>query len=73
MFYLFKDALTLQRVCLEKKMELSEEGSCDIPDVRAIIQELTTSLFISTYNYQVCQLKYKCIIQSLYFILILED
>lgn len=49
---IYKDALTLQRVCLEKKMELSEEGSCDIPDVRAIIQELTTNLFISTYNYQ---------------------
>ncbi|XP_052070858.1 protein polybromo-1-like isoform X2 [Mytilus californianus] len=49
---IYKDALTLQRVCLEKKMELTEEGSCEIPDVRHIIQELTTNLFISTYNYQ---------------------
>lgn len=50
---ILQDALTLQRVCLEKKMELSEEGSCEIPDVRHIIQELMTNLFISTYNYQV--------------------
>ncbi|XP_071136787.1 protein polybromo-1-like isoform X8 [Mytilus edulis] len=49
---IYKDALTLQRVCLEKKMELTEEGSCEIPDVRHIIQELTTNLFTSTYNYQ---------------------
>ncbi|XP_021376480.1 protein polybromo-1-like isoform X20 [Mizuhopecten yessoensis] len=49
---IYKDALTLQRVCLEKKLEMSNDGVNDIPDVRAGVLEMMTSLFISTYNYQ---------------------
>lgn len=48
---IYKDALTLQRVCLEKKQELimSDDG-CEVPDVRALVQEMMTNLYISTYN-----------------------
>ncbi|XP_060077506.1 protein polybromo-1-like isoform X10 [Ylistrum balloti] len=49
---IYKDALTLQRVCLEKKLEMSNDGVNDIPDVRAAVLEMMTSLFISTYNFQ---------------------
>ena len=47
-----QDALTLQRVVFEKKMELIE-GTNDVPDVKALVQELIRNLFISTYNAQV--------------------
>ncbi|XP_052781676.1 protein polybromo-1-like isoform X8 [Mya arenaria] len=49
---IYKDALTLQRVCLEKKVELSDEFSNEVPDVRAALQEMMTNLFITTYNSQ---------------------
>ncbi|XP_071082321.1 protein polybromo-1-like isoform X6 [Haliotis cracherodii] len=49
---IYKDALTLQRICLEKKVELTSDGMNDVPDVRAVVQELMTNLFISCYNYQ---------------------
>ncbi|XP_076447907.1 protein polybromo-1-like isoform X4 [Babylonia areolata] len=48
---IYKDALTLQRVVFEKKMELME-GTNDVPDVKASVQELIRNLFISTYNSQ---------------------
>ena len=49
-----QDALALQRVCLEKKQELcADDDSNDVPDVKAIVQELMTNLFISTYNHMV--------------------
>lgn len=47
-----QDALTLQRVCLEKKVELSDDFTNEVPDVRAAILELMTNLFIATYNSQ---------------------
>ena len=53
-FSVTQDALTLQRVCLEKKTELTEDDSNDVPDVKAAVQELMTSLFIATYNHTVC-------------------
>lgn len=48
---IYKDALTLQRIVLQTKLELSEteEG---VPDVQALVQEMLTSLFISVYNHQ---------------------
>ncbi|XP_046573937.1 protein polybromo-1-like isoform X7 [Haliotis rubra] len=49
---IYKDALTLQRICLEKKVELTSGGMNNVPDVRAVVQELMTNLFISCYNYQ---------------------
>ncbi|XP_053378046.1 protein polybromo-1-like isoform X6 [Mercenaria mercenaria] len=49
---IYKDALTLQRVCLEKKVELSDDFTNEVPDVRAVVQEMMTNLFIATYNHQ---------------------
>ncbi|XP_050414822.1 protein polybromo-1 isoform X3 [Patella vulgata] len=49
---IYKDALTLQRICLEKKLELTAECGDDVPDVKAVIQEIMTNLFISVYNSQ---------------------
>ncbi|XP_054712195.1 LOW QUALITY PROTEIN: protein polybromo-1-like [Uloborus diversus] len=49
---IYKDALTLQRMTLQTKLELTEDANNGIPDVRALVQELLTDLFISTYNHQ---------------------
>ncbi|XP_064633737.1 protein polybromo-1-like isoform X4 [Lineus longissimus] len=50
---IYKDALTLQRICLEKKGELmGDECSNEPPDVKALVQEMMMNLFISTYNQQ---------------------
>lgn len=50
-----QDALILQRIALQTKMELSSEELEDggVPDVRGLVQELLTNLFISVYNHQV--------------------
>ncbi|XP_070193759.1 protein polybromo-1-like isoform X2 [Littorina saxatilis] len=48
---IYKDALTLQRVVFEKKMELME-GTNEVPDTKALVQEMIRNLFISTYNAQ---------------------
>ncbi len=53
MFCLLQDALTLQRVCLEKKQDLCLDDGSEVPDVRAAVQELMTSLYIATYNHTV--------------------
>jgi protein polybromo-1 len=51
---IYKDALTLQRVCLEKKQELaSTDDSSGLPDVSAAVQEILLKLFESTYNHKV--------------------
>lgn len=34
-------------------MELADDGTNDVPDVRALVMEMMTNLFISTYNHQV--------------------
>ncbi len=49
----FQDALTLQRICLEKKQELCLDDGSEVPDVRASVQELMTSLYVATYNHAV--------------------
>ncbi|XP_035230777.1 protein polybromo-1-like isoform X3 [Stegodyphus dumicola] len=49
---IYKDALTMQRMTLQTKLELSEDCNNGVPDVRALVQELLTDLFISTYNHQ---------------------
>ncbi|XP_077556575.1 protein polybromo isoform X3 [Haemaphysalis longicornis] len=51
---IYKDALILQRIALQTKMELSSEELEDggVPDVRGLVQELMTNLFISVYNHQ---------------------
>ncbi|XP_067123626.1 protein polybromo-1 isoform X3 [Centruroides vittatus] len=49
---IYKDALTLQRIALQTKLELSEDNQDGVPDVKALVQELLTNLFISVYNHQ---------------------
>uniref|UniRef100_T1J6Q3 Polybromo-1 n=1 Tax=Strigamia maritima TaxID=126957 RepID=T1J6Q3_STRMM len=48
---IYKDALTLQRIALQTKVELSESDE-GVPDMAAMVQEMLTSLFISVYNHQ---------------------
>ena len=51
---IYKDALTLQRVCLEKKAEIcSDDDVNEVPDVKAMVQEMMTSLYIAMYNHTV--------------------
>lgn len=50
-WFCFKDALTLQRVALQTKIQLCEDDG-QVPDVRAAVQELLTSLFAAVYNHQ---------------------
>lgn len=49
---IFKDTLTLQQVALQTKIELNEDSVNGIPDVKIIVQDLLTKLFISFYNHQ---------------------
>ncbi|KAG8184625.1 hypothetical protein JTE90_022674 [Oedothorax gibbosus] len=49
---IYKDALTMQRMALQTKLELCEDTNNGTPDVKALVQELLTDLFISTYNHQ---------------------
>ncbi|XP_018906134.2 protein polybromo-1 isoform X2 [Bemisia tabaci] len=48
---IYKDALMLQRVTLQTKLALREDEDT-VPDVRAAVQELLTSLFTAVYNHQ---------------------
>ena len=57
-YYFAQDALTLQRVCLEKKQELSADDDDNVPDVPALLQELMVNLFISTHNCTVSDREY---------------
>ncbi len=50
---IYKDALTLQQIALQTKIELTDDSGIGVPDVKAIIQELLTNLFSSVYNHQV--------------------
>ena len=40
-------------MCLEKKQDLCFDDGSEVPDVRAAVQELMTSLYIATYNHTV--------------------
>lgn len=42
-------------------MELTAEGTNNVPDVKALVQELIRNLFISTYNSQVSLPFYFCL------------
>ncbi|XP_071450417.1 protein polybromo-1 isoform X3 [Hetaerina americana] len=48
---IYKDALMLQRVALQTKLQLREDEEA-VTDVGAAVQELLTSLFTSAYNHQ---------------------
>lgn len=47
----FQSALQLQRVVLQTKRQLVEDGN-HAPDAQAAVQELLTALFSSVYNHQ---------------------
>lgn len=42
---IYKDALTLQRVALQAKMELTEDEDGTVPDVRPLVQELLVTMY----------------------------
>ena len=48
---IYKDALVLQRVCLQTKLQLKEDDDT-VPDVPAAIQDLLLNLFTTVYNHQ---------------------
>ncbi|KAK6994776.1 protein polybromo-1-like isoform X1 [Biomphalaria glabrata] len=49
---IYKDALALQRVCFQKKLELMSDCMNNVPDVKALTQELMKNLFISTISHE---------------------
>ncbi|KAK3800671.1 hypothetical protein RRG08_003077 [Elysia crispata] len=49
---IYKDALTLQRVCFQKKLDLLSDSVNDVPDVKALTQMLMKNLFIATFNHE---------------------
>ncbi|RWS21651.1 Protein polybromo-1-like protein, partial [Leptotrombidium deliense] len=53
---IYKSALSLQHVALQTKLELTDTRG--VPDVKAIVQDMLTNLFISVYNHQVAQSLY---------------
>ncbi|CAH0559025.1 unnamed protein product [Brassicogethes aeneus] len=48
---IYKDALVLQRVCLQTKLQLKEDDNT-VPDVSMAIQDIFLTLFTSVYNHQ---------------------
>ncbi|CAG9794762.1 unnamed protein product [Diatraea saccharalis] len=48
---IYKDALILQRMCLQTKQMLREDDD-SVPDVPAAVQELLLNLFTTVYNHQ---------------------
>ncbi|KAL3278904.1 hypothetical protein HHI36_016424 [Cryptolaemus montrouzieri] len=48
---IYKDALVLQRVCLQTKMQLKESDE-NVPDVPAAVNDILLNLFTTVYNYQ---------------------
>lgn len=48
---IYKDALVLQRLCLQTKLQLKEDDDT-VPDVTAAVQDLLLTLFTTVYNYQ---------------------
>lgn len=49
---IYKDALTLQRVCFQKKLDILSDSVNDVPDVKALTQVLMKNLFIATFNHE---------------------
>ncbi|XP_058792072.1 protein polybromo-1 isoform X2 [Phymastichus coffea] len=48
---IYKDALTLQRLVLQTKLQLSEDDE-SIPDVPSAVQEILATVFTALYNHQ---------------------
>lgn len=49
---IYKDAVALQHLALQTKLELIETSADGIPDVRSLVQDLLVNLFTSVYNQQ---------------------
>ncbi|MCL4115458.1 UNVERIFIED_CONTAM: hypothetical protein GTU68_053573, partial [Idotea baltica] len=54
---IYRDALTLQRLSLQKRLELSSREEC-VPNVCGLVQELLMSLFISVFNHETSDGRY---------------
>ncbi|CAL7944798.1 unnamed protein product [Xylocopa violacea] len=48
---IYKDALILQRLVLQTKLQLSEDDE-SVPDVAAAVQEILATIFTALYNHQ---------------------
>ncbi|XP_045461184.1 protein polybromo-1 isoform X2 [Harmonia axyridis] len=48
---IYKDALVLQRVCLQTKLQLKESDE-NVPDVQAAVNDILLNLFTNVYNHQ---------------------
>ncbi|XP_011690266.1 PREDICTED: protein polybromo-1 isoform X2 [Wasmannia auropunctata] len=48
---IYKDALILQRLVLQSKLQLSEDEE-SVPDVSAAVQEILATIFTALYNHQ---------------------
>uniref|UniRef100_A0A914WAV1 Protein polybromo-1 n=1 Tax=Plectus sambesii TaxID=2011161 RepID=A0A914WAV1_9BILA len=48
----YKDALSLQKVLLQKRAELGAEQTSTVPNVQASVQDLLINLFITVNNHQ---------------------
>ncbi|KAK2578508.1 hypothetical protein KPH14_002062 [Odynerus spinipes] len=48
---IYKDALILQRLVLQTKLQLSEDDE-SVPDVSAAVQEILATIFTALYNHQ---------------------
>jgi protein polybromo-1 len=48
---IYKDALVLQTVCLQTKLQLKEDDDT-VPDVSAAVQDILLNLFTNVYNHQ---------------------
>ncbi|XP_077995606.1 protein polybromo-1-like [Glandiceps talaboti] len=49
---IYKDALKLQRVLLQKNSELMSDESSGVPDVQMLVREIMTNLYVSVVNHQ---------------------
>ncbi|XP_070557674.1 protein polybromo-1-like isoform X3 [Ptychodera flava] len=49
---IYKDALTLQRILLQKNAELMSDESSGVPDVQMLVREIMTNLYVSVVNHQ---------------------
>lgn len=49
---IYKDALVLQRICIQTKQALRDGDDAAVPDVQQLVQELLLFLFTTFYNHQ---------------------
>ncbi|KAB7494543.1 Protein polybromo-1, partial [Armadillidium nasatum] len=54
---IYRDALTLQRLVMQKTLELYRQDEL-VPNVLGLVQEMLMSLFISVYNHEIFEGRY---------------